>query len=81
MTYEELKALGFSHETIIEQGVFPAEQAYTVEQCAEAWKIGKSLADKKYAFTTEQVEQFKTMMNCYTILVGDPLPRIKGLTK
>jgi hypothetical protein len=81
MTYEELKEMGFSHQAILDKGIYPSGPQYSIRDCAEAWKLGKAYAEKGYDFTVEQLEQFKEMMKHYEMLTERRLPYIKGLDK
>jgi hypothetical protein len=77
MTYEELKEMGFSHEAILARGIYPSGPQYSVENCADVWKIVKCRSDNKVKLTIDEETQFKDMMRHYTNLTGRELPRIK----
>jgi hypothetical protein len=82
MTYEELKELGFSDEAIRAQGILPpnkkAKGRYTIQQCADAWKIVKCRLDRKGELSTEEHNTFVDMCLFYEEVMEYKLPEIKG---
>ena len=80
MTYEEFKEMGFSHEAILAKGIYLLGPQYSVENCADVWKIVKCRVDNKVKLTMDEETQFKDMMEHFTTLTGRQLPRIKYAT-